>query len=86
MSFFIVSHSEFLILVNKNNLFYGLFDCNLSIGVIPITSLSKLLVGVKPGDEFSFIGLIGVIPIPPLIQFCRFKIFSVTKLPLAHFK
>jgi hypothetical protein len=57
-----------------------LSNCDLSIGVIPITSLSKLLVGVKPGDEFSSIGLIGVIPIPPLTQFCCSKIFSVTKL------
>lgn len=50
--------------VNNNN--YWLSNCELSIGVIPITSLSKLLVGVKPGDEFSSIGLIGVIPVTSL--------------------
>jgi hypothetical protein len=58
MSFFIVSHFDFLILVNKNNPFYGLLGFA-TIGVIPITSLSKLFVAVKPGfgDEFSSIGL-----------------------------
>lgn len=87
MSFFIVSHFEFLVLVNKNNPFYGLLGCELSIGVIPITSVSKLFVGIKPGfrNEPLFIGLIGVIPISSITkvptELCCSKIFSVTKLP-----
>ena len=43
-------------IVNKNNPFYALSNCDLSIGVIPITSLSKLLVGVKPGEILGKIG------------------------------
>ena len=47
-------------LIKNNN--YQLSDCDLSIGVIPILSLSKLFVGVMPEDGFSFNGvLIGVI-------------------------
>ncbi len=52
MSFLIISHFEFLVLVNKNNPSYGL-----SLGVIFITSLSKLFIGVKPGFGDASIGL-----------------------------
>ena len=63
-------------------MFYGLSTCELSIGVIPITTLSKLLIGVKSGsgfgDEFSSIGLIGDILITSFSQvstivYCRGK-------------